>query len=95
MKILKVCEEINFCVVCVRIYVLFAAYVLMKRMVDTYVDKYLVIVAQEESSLTFFREYFSLSITAFTLPCIFLLSTIVEEKMKAEFCGFFLFVCFF
>lgn len=56
---------------CVCVHVVFAAYVLMKRMVNTDIDKYFVIVAQEESSLTFFREYVSLSITAFTLPCIY------------------------
>ena len=54
----------------VYIHVVFVAYVLMKRMVDTCMDKYFV-VAQEESKLIFFSEYFSLSITVLTFPRIY------------------------
>lgn len=58
---------------CMCVHLGFAAYVRMKKMVDTYIDKYFVIVA-----------CFSLSITALTLPFTFSLSTMVEEKIKAE-----------
>lgn len=47
-----------FFMLCMCIHVILAAYVLMKRMVDTYINKYFAIVAQEESSFTFFREFF-------------------------------------